>query len=58
MIDYIEEESAYLEYSKYYDGSLEEFIKSRFELVEKFDAVYFAPCDLINNDDDNIILAT
>lgn len=59
MIDYLDDaENAYLEYSKYYDGTLEEFIKSRFELVNNNDVVYFAPCGLIDNDDDNIILAT
>ena len=58
MIDYIEEEAAYLEYSKYYDGTLDEFIKSRFELVNNYDIPYFVPCDLINADENNIIVAT
>ena len=58
MIHYIEKEAAFLEYSKYYDGSLQEFIKSRFELVKNYDDIYFMPFDLINNNDDKIILAT
>jgi hypothetical protein len=59
MIDYLDDgEIAYLEYSKYYDGMLEEFIKSRFELVNNYDIPYFAPCGLINYDDDHIIFAT
>jgi hypothetical protein len=48
MIDYIEEEAAHLEYSKYFDGTLDEFIKSRFD-------VYLSP--LINYNDNNILLA-
>lgn len=57
MIDYIEEEeAAYLEYSKYYNGTLEEFITSHFDVVINCDMVYLSP--LINNsNDNNIILA-
>jgi hypothetical protein len=56
MIDYIEEEAAHLEYSKYYNGTLEEFIKSRFDVVINCDMVYLSPLINISNDN-NIILA-
>jgi hypothetical protein len=54
MIEYSYLENAkddYKDFSKYYDGTFKEFIKSRFDLVDKFDVVYFAPCGLIDNDD-------
>lgn len=52
MIEYLEDaKDDYKDFSKYYDSTFKEFLKSRFDLVDKFDILYFAPCGLIDNDD-------
>ncbi len=59
MIDYLDDaKDAYNEYSKYYKGSYDEFIKMRVELVNNFDITYFAPYGLIDSNIEDIIFTT
>jgi hypothetical protein len=61
MIEYSyldDAEEEYNEFSKYYNGSFDEFIKMRVELVNKYDITYFAPYGLNDSNIEDIILTT